>query len=520
MFKRIIAALVLLATLVFPALAQQARITTKDGNVFVGVIEPVEKGVYGIQTSVGLIRIPMTLIERIDKLDAGQAPAPAATPARTNAAGPARLRLAGSNTIGARLAPKLLEGFALTIGDDQQRWVSRSEAEEQSLTAKGGNGDIFTADIAAHGSTTAFTALANGVADIGMSSRPIKPDEARRLQALGLGDLTSPEQEHVLALDGIAILVNSSNPVQKLSIAQVADIFSGARKDWADFGGKPGPITIYARDDKSGTFDTFKTLALGDRKLDAGAKLFESNEDLSDSVAADANGVGFASLAYIRNAKPVSIITECGLVVAPTEFLVKTEDYPLSRRLFLYSRASGASPRAAPFIDYALSANAQKIVADAGFITFQMLLSDVAYVTDRLAQAGQPEANAIDADSGRKFAVLAKNSSRLSLAFRFRKGTARLNSRANRDIVRLADLLKQSAYQDKQIALAGFSDGKGRAAKNLRLSLERAKAVAGALKAHGVTGAYVAGYGAAAPVACDDTPQGVEKNRRVEVWVH
>jgi phosphate transport system substrate-binding protein len=522
MYKRISAALILLSALVLPTLAQQARLTTKDGNVFVGVLEPVEKGVYGIQTSVGLIRIPASAVRQIEMLDAGEAPAPAATPAQKimPSAGQGKLRLAGSNTIGAKLVPKLLEGFGQSIGDAQQRWIAGAETEEQSLTAKGTNGDIFMADVSAHGSATAFTALANGAADIGMASRSIKPDEQQHLASLGLGDLTSPEQEHVLALDGVAVLVNAGNPLNQLSLSQIADIFSGDKKDWADFGGKPGPITIYSRDDKSGTFDTFKTLVLQDRKLAVDAKRFESNEDLSDAVAADGSSIGFASLAYIRNTKPLSIATDCGLVFAPTEFLVKTEDYPLSRRLFLYSRADGASSRAAPFIEYALSPSAQKIVADAGFINLQMQPSSAAYVADRLGQADKAQSNKIDIASAKKFDVLAKNASRLSVAFRFHSGTARLDSRAVRDIARLAEVLKQPGFQGKQIALAGFSDGVGRAASNLYLSLERASAVAAALRLRGVTAPVAEGFGAAGPVACDETPQGLEKNRRVEVWVH
>ncbi len=276
----------LLAASVSPVIAQQARVTTKDGNVFVGVIEPIEKGVYGVRTSYGLIRIPADSVRQIEMLDAGrqspaQAPVPP-SPAAGQASGAAaaalaqgKLRLAGSNTIGAKLILKLLEGYAMSIGDNQIRWIAGAEPEQQSLIAKGSGRDAFLADVAAHGSSTAFTALANGEADIGMASRPIKPEEKQKLAALGLGDFSLPEQEHVLALDGVAVLVNAANPLGKLSLAQIADIFSGAKKDWSDFGGKPGVITIYSRDDKSGTFDTFKTLVLQDRKLDERAKRFE-----------------------------------------------------------------------------------------------------------------------------------------------------------------------------------------------------------------------------------------------------
>ena len=520
---------VLLAASVCPGVAQQARVTTKDGNVFVGAIEPVEKGVYGIQTSYGLIRIPASSVRQIEMLDASQpnaappSPQPTPLPAAGQASGAAasalaqgKLRLAGSNTIGAKLILKLLEGYAAGIGDNQIRWVAGAEPEQQSLIARGSGRDAFLADVSAHGSSTAFTALASGAADIGMASRAIKPEEIQQLAALGLGDFSSAQQEHVLALDGVAVLINAANPLSKLSLAQIADIFSGAKKDWSDFGGKPGPIAIYSRDDKSGTFDTFKTLVLQDRKLDERAKRFESNEDLSDAVAANANGIGFASLAYIRNAKPLAIATDCGLEFSPSEFLVKTEDYPLSRRLFLYSRSDDSH---APFIEYALSAAAQKTIADAGFINLAIGPSEGSYIAARFAHADREAETRAEKASTKKFDSLAQGGVRLSVAFRFKSGTATLDSRAVRDIDRLVDVLKQPAYRDRQIALAGFSDSVGQATRNMALSRDRAEAVASALRKRGATSPVAVGFGAAAPVACDTTPQGLEKNRRVEVWI-
>ncbi len=232
-------------------------------------------------------------------------------------------------------------------------------------------------------------------------------------------------------------------------------------------------------------------------------------------MAADANGIGFASLAYIRNAKPVAIATDCGLEFSPSEFLVKTEDYPLSRRLFLYSRSDNSH---APFIEYALSGAAQKIVADAGFINLAISPSSPSYIAGRFAHADQEAESRADKASAKKFDALAQGGVRLSVAFRFRSGTAALNSRAVRDVDRLIDVLKQPAYRDKQIALAGFSNSIGQAAKNMALSRERAEAVASALRKSGATAPVAVGFGAAAPVACDNTPQGLEKNRRVEVW--
>src|SRR5262249_33940365 len=149
---------------------------------------------------------------------------------------------------------------------------------------------------------------------------------------------------------------------------------------WSQLGGRAGHINVYARDNKSGTFDTFKTLVLKDRKLVASAARYESSEQLSDAVANDPNGIGFAGFAYLRNAKALSIKTDCGLGFAPSAFAVKTEEYPLSRRLFLHVSNHEQNPEVGQFVEFALSAAAQRAVDGKGFVSLLPELSPRDYV--------------------------------------------------------------------------------------------------------------------------------------------
>jgi phosphate transport system substrate-binding protein len=102
-----------------------------------------------------------------------------------------------------------------------------------------GTSAVQSVQVEARGSATAFESLAKGTCDIGMASRKIKPAEQATLTALG--DMTSPACEHILALDGIAIVVNKSNPVASLSRKQIQAIFSGQATDWSQVGVRPGP---------------------------------------------------------------------------------------------------------------------------------------------------------------------------------------------------------------------------------------------------------------------------------------
>jgi phosphate transport system substrate-binding protein len=179
------------------------------------------------------------------------------------------LRLSGSNTIGAQLGPDLVQAWLASKGaTDLNR--SGSSNDETTITGKL-NGAETGVSIKAHGSATAFTDLAARGAGIGMASRKIKPQEAGDLQARGLGDLTSNADEKVVGLDGVAVIVNEANSKDSMPKEEVAEIFAG---------NSPDHWNVYARDDKSGTYDTFKDKVLGSRPLTANAKRFEDSRAL------------------------------------------------------------------------------------------------------------------------------------------------------------------------------------------------------------------------------------------------
>ena len=424
------------------------------------------------------------------------------------------LRFAGSNTIGAELVPELLKLYARTAGASDIR--EEKAGDDELLLRASGKSASFSAFVASHGSATAVATLLKGGADIGMMSRPITSDEVASLAATGFGEANKPGQEHVVALDGILIFVNKNNPVNELSLSDIAAIFSGTIVDWSQIGGRPGRIKIYARDNKSGTFDTFKSLMLKDRKLASTAARYESSEELSEAVAGDPDGIGFAGFAYLRNAKAVSISMDCGLSFTPTAFSVKTEEYPLSRRLFLHTSNHATNPEVGQFIEFALSAAAQRAVDGKGFVSLLPELSPNDYVAKRLALPGQ---NQGDPKLAASFAQKAANGIRLSITFRFQSGRSELDSRAIRDVNRLAEFVDSGKSRGRRVALLGFSDSRGTPQRNATLARERAEQVAKTLRQRDVNPEIVAGYGAAAPVACNSSDEGLEKNRRVEVWL-
>jgi phosphate transport system substrate-binding protein len=426
----------------------------------------------------------------------------AAAPSGATAAGSdqgARLRLTGSNTIGSSLAPMLARAWlqqqgATSVGVDDSR------RGEERVTVRGTlRGAPISIEIYSPGSAVAFDCLKKGFCDVGMASRAIKEDEVRALSSLG--DMTDASNEHVLALDGIAVIVNKRNPTSQLALADVAKLFSGGAQDWSALGGH-GPVHVFSRDEKSGTYDAFLSMVLHGQRMRADAKSFDDSSALANAVAADVGGVGFVGLSLVGPAKAVAVREGDGEPLYPTVFTVATEDYPLSRRLRLYTPAT-PTPLARSFVEFALSLDGQRVVEEAGFVALTVR-RERPTVPGTAPSAYKRETHEAD---------------RLSLSFRFRTGSATLDTRGSQDIDRVISFLSQPAERGRHVALFGFADNQGGDKVNVELSQKRAQVVAHELGSRGITPERVVGFGSVMPLAANDTPEGRERNRRVEIWV-
>lgn len=410
------------------------------------------------------------------------------------------LRLHGSNTIGQDLAPRLAEAFLKRRG---YAGIERSApGEHGSVSGRDPrSGESAEIEIVALGSATAFSDLATGACDVGLSSRRIKSAEAALLRDKGLGDVDSAAGEHVLGLDGIAVIVHPNNPLERVDLEKLRRAFTGEVGDFANLGGKAGQIHLYGRDERSGTFDTFKHLVLGDQPIAAGAERLSDSSELSSRVARDPNGIGFVGIPYVQAAKALSVGAPGAAFQYPSAFTVATEGYALSRRLYLYVPVQNIKPLALEFVNFALSTEGQEAVRASGFVDLT------------LHAAATAECESCPA----RYASLSQQGKRVSLDFRFRTGSADLDSRGLRDLDRLLAFLRENAAS--RLVLVGFSDARGSSAKNTKLSLERAQKIAGELNERGVPGVDVEAMGSLLPVASNESEDGRERNRRVEVWL-
>lgn len=415
-------------------------------------------------------------------------------------------RIYGSNTIGEVLAPELIKAFYESEGASQIS-VEKTDVEVENnikLKLPGDDAESMI-PIHAHGSSTGFKALDQNQTDLAMASRRIKDKELKQLGPK-YGNLRSKSTEHIIGMDGLAVIVNPSNPIDNLSTEQLAKLFSGNAVNWKEFGGQDIPVKVFARDTNSGTWDSFKSMVLKKHgvKLVENAVRIESSVELSDQVSKTPGAIGFIGLPYVLRSKALAISDDRnGNPIYPTTFTISTEDYPLVRRLYIYEPSTiDTDSQAHKFISFVLSEAGQQVVKEAGFISQNI------YKTKPMMTASLPQ----------NYLAAIANAERLSLNFRFHSGTFQLDNKAERDLQRVVDFFEKNPGQ--QAMLIGFSDSIGDPAANASLSLQRAKAVERALLARGINIQTTLGMGEAAPIASNQTRIGRERNRRVEIWVN
>lgn len=411
------------------------------------------------------------------------------------------VRLQGSHTVGSKLIPELAQQWLKNQGYTAQTTQFPSPSERR-IIARNDSGATTIVEIRTQGSNAAFADLYAGKTDIGMASRPIKPDEAKQLSTLG--PMESTRSEFIVALDGLTIIAHPSNGLTNIDKDTLRQIYTGRITDWRTLGQKPNKIHVYARDAGSGTFDTFSSLILNNSKIVASAQRFESSNKLIEAVANDPLAIGFVGLSFSGNAKRLAIFDDGTKPMLPSSFNVATEDYALSRRLYLYIPEQSTNRLARAFADYTISPEAQHLVESLGFIS----------------QSVTASAQAAPADAPDEYKKLTTNAQRLSLNIRFRPGSAKLDNKAARDVSRLVDYMARPENRQRKLMVFGFADARETSTYlSLSFSVNRADAVADYLINSGLEPDKVRGYGQDLPIANNNNERNRNLNRRVEVWV-
>ncbi|MEM9491585.1 MAG: substrate-binding domain-containing protein, partial [Myxococcota bacterium] len=358
--------------------------------------------------------------------------------------GEAALVFGGSNTIGDQLAIELVRPYLLVAKGASNVQVDAVPGKNEFKIGYQLDDQIQRIEITASGSEDGFRCLADRTCNIGMFSRPLKAEEMSTLN-----DVMQPHAriaEHVLAVDGIAVIVNIGNPVSELSLDQVRRIFTGEIADWSQVSSSAsGPISVMARDDNSGTMAMFAKMALRGDRLVATALRFEDSRELADAVSSDPSAIGFVGLSHLDRGsnKAVPLYTTGTDPLVPDDFTIASEEYLLARRLYLY--AADSDREANGFIDFALSENGQRMVGRAGFIDQSLRLR----ASERLPDDPSRYAELVTRPTPAK---------RFSVSLRFTPDGTALDSRSVKDIQRIVAAVAKRPPSGYQLLVLGFAD--------------------------------------------------------------
>lgn len=431
----------------------------------------------------------------------------------------------GGSGIGTNYMPELVKSYAATAGLTVTQAVGADPRNLEFKLSDGSGKPVGQFNVNRLGVPAGLEALAQGKAELVWTSA--RASEAEVVQfGPAIGDLRSPGNEHVFALDAMVVLVAKENPLTSISIDNLANIYAGKVNDWSQLGLPPGKISVYAPVEGMGTWTHFVNTILKPRNLAVtpDAIRLKTAIEWSDRVAADPTGISTNFIAYVRNAKLVNVEDSCGLITRPSLFTAKTEEYPLSRRLYFYTKGQPATLLARELLAHALSPAGQAILRTADFVDQSPEVLGFGQQTSRIAYALNAKGEDFDMALMRSLITDVKPAQRLSITYRFQSNSFVLDSKSLADINRLRDLLLTKEYAGKTLMIVGFADSMGSFPSNLKLSDRRATAVSRALsKASGgkIPAAQidVRAFGELAPVACNDSVESRQLNRRVEIWI-
>lgn len=432
--------------------------------------------------------------------------------------------LSGEASVATVLMPPLIEGFAQSAGyavsrdeiDNGFRYHFRNAEDESEVgrfTVKPGT------------STDGFTDLADSASDLALSLREPTADERKAVRLAGWGNLNSIRQVRILARDALVPVVAEGNPVKRLTLSQLADIYAGKITRWSELGGEDAPITPHLTDPHHGIGALFQA-QVGDATADD-LETHGSVAELTRAVLNDPFGIGISTYSRVAQRQILHLSGSCGFDLPAQPAAVKAGDYPLSAPMYLYLPGRHLPKLARDFLIYLRSPEAGLVARRAGLVDQGLSSLPVTVQGDRLANAirAAGDGHEVGLDELRRMVARFADAQRLSLTFRFRGGSAALDAPSLANVALLAAALEAGEFDGQELAFVGFSDGRGAAATNLRLSTRRAEAVADAVLKEAQTfdparvQIVTDGFGEASPLACDDTAGGRGLNRRVEVWV-
>jgi len=416
----------------------------------------------------------------------------------------ARARIAGSAVLGETLMPVLIEGFARQEGFDLRR-VDQNDRN-------------FTYELYDRGADKLLAEFIFDLSDTPDGVAALQRNDADFALARFAYEGSEFPLPRVLALDAVTFSVAPENPMRAIPFDVLSDLLRGEVGNWNELGGPDMPLVSIGGDpDMDGALVLADIFTSQDHQ--------RGNVQASDQILRDNISIGVTRLSDPGTAIALRLTGACGADFVPVSLNLKTRDYPLASPQFLYQSKQRKPRVVRQFLQYLSTDHAARDAEFSGFTSHSLVEIPIEAQGARIANAVMQAGDDTSLQDLQEMILELRNARRLTLTFRFRAGSTRLDTLSDADLDVLVHHIETGRFDGKELIFAGFSDGMGGAVANQRIALRRATAIRAAVleRSDLVKSADVAltvtGFGEAMPLACDDSEFGREMNRRVELWV-
>lgn len=397
---------------------------------------------------------------------------------------------------------------SLLVGDEKGQPVARIGVEQMS-------------------EGQAIAAVLKGDVAFALTREEITPQRLSNITARKVARVSELLDERIIGLDAVTFALNASNQIDVLRMDQVRAVLAGEIGNWQALGGRNAPIRLHMLANDKALQDLVQArLAPAGMVMSREITLHESASALNAALRSDPTALGVIYRSQTEGVKPLRLADSCDVFFDSSDFAVQTEEYPLAMRWHQYSAKARPLTGLARNIGEFIATDAgQSVIASQGLVPQDLRIVPMQEQGARLLSttlaSGEDRATQVVL---REYLTNASNAKRISTSLHFLSGASTLDVKALEDLERISDIVRSGDYEGYQLLVFGFSDSHGRLSGNLALSKRRAQAVEEILlreNAGYLERANIASFGVGpiAPVSCNDTREGRQLNRRVEVWI-
>ncbi len=476
-------------------LADQVTLKSTSSPIeLIGELKSFDNEVYVIETDLGVLEVDARTVTCSGS----------ACPSIINLA--SEFTILGNQTVINNLLVPLLESYSYSLDADIETAIETTTRSSIKITAN--DGQEFAR----------------------ISVRPqAEPDLPSTLKITSgtPGDLSknaNNANKLPIAADALVAVTSGINPVKSISLNTLHSVLSGSIINWKEIGGPDAKINVYLPKKSSDLSKVANELGF-DFSNAIDAERFEDLETLSKTAANDPYGLGITSFANRRTAKALPILESCGAYMRPNAFNISSGNYPTTFYYYLETMPETLPIFAREFLDYIGEAQAKSMIDRQGYPSLSIHENSLDNQGNRIVHALLNDASLAKNPDFNSMLLTLNGARQLSTVLRFDETGVRLNPQSSVVLKALISELLLGNYADQTLIITGFTDSKRSAAESKRISKSSATIVSNLIKNADSDALFsdlrveVIGYGSASPIACEDTPEGVNANNRVEIWV-